>query len=124
MTWLRSTLGAGRLLWHLAAAVGGLYGDAVARCVVRRASRLLQLVDDAHDVEDDECTAGTCGHRWESSTVDGGDNVHIIPLRDQVNHAEDEDCVCGPTTHAVFRPSGSNGWLHVHHSLDNREAIE
>lgn len=117
MTWLRSTLGAGRLLADLAS-------TAVAAVVLRLATRLLQLVDDAHDFGEDDCSNGTCSHGWETSTVDGGDNVHVIPLRDRIAHAEDEDCVCGPTPEAVFRPDGSNGWLHIHHALDNREAIE
>lgn len=48
MTWLRSTLGAGRLLTDLAATA-----LATAAAVVRPAIRLAQLVDDAHDLEED-----------------------------------------------------------------------
>lgn len=47
MTWLRSTLGAGRLLADLAA-------TAAAVVVLRPTARLLQLVDDAHDTEGDD----------------------------------------------------------------------
>lgn len=47
MTWLRSTLGAGRLLADLA-------GTAAAAVLLRPAARLLQLVDDAHDLEGDD----------------------------------------------------------------------
>lgn len=46
MTWLRSTLGAGRLLADLAATA--------AAAVLRPAVRLLQLVDDAHDTDIDD----------------------------------------------------------------------
>ena len=30
-------------------------------------------------------------------------------------------CPCGPTTEAVTREDGSNGWLVVHHSIDGRQ---
>ena len=51
--------------------------------------------------------------------------VHVCPDSDLVEHDTDGgDCVCGPTTEAVFRPDGSNGWLIIHHSLDGREHRE
>ncbi len=63
---------------------------------------------------------------WESATWDGGNHVHVLPLRDIVTHAEtdDGDCVCGPTIEPVTRDDGSVGWLMVHHSLDGRERHE
>jgi hypothetical protein len=50
--------------------------------------------------------------------------VHVLPISDQIEHTLDEDCPCGPTTEAVFRDDGSNGWLVTHHSLDGREQRE
>lgn len=51
--------------------------------------------------------------------------VHVLPLGDLIEHDGDGgDCPCGPTTEAVMRDDGSNGWLVVHHSLDGREASE
>lgn len=46
--------------------------------------------------------------------------IHTVPVDDLIEH-EDHDCPCGPTTEAVFRDDGSNGWLVVHNSLDGRE---
>lgn len=66
----------------------------------------------------------SCDCAWETTTSDGGDNVHVIPLRDQVAHTDTDDCPCGPRTEPVFRPDGSNGWVHTHHSLDRREDSE
>jgi hypothetical protein len=51
--------------------------------------------------------------------------VHVVPVNDIVEHDSDGgDCICGPTTEAVMRDDGSNGWLIIHHSLDGREARE
>lgn len=51
--------------------------------------------------------------------------VHTYPVGDLIEHdTEGGDCICGPTTEAVFREGGSNGWSVVHHSLDGREASE
>lgn len=51
--------------------------------------------------------------------------VHCYPVGDLIEHDTDGgECVCGPSTEAVFREDGSNGWLIVHHSLDGREAHE
>lgn len=52
--------------------------------------------------------------------------VHVIPVGDLIEHdtSGDSDCVCGPSTEAVFRDDGSNGWLVVHNSLDGRELNE
>ena len=53
------------------------------------------------------------------------EHVHVYPHRDLIEHDTDSDqCICGPTTEAVFRHDGSNGWLVVHHSLDGREHHE
>lgn len=43
---------------------------------------------------------------------------------DLIEHEISEDCACGPTPEPVTRDDGSFGWVHVHHSLDNREAVE
>lgn len=51
--------------------------------------------------------------------------VHTYPGNDLIEHLTDGSaCPCGPTIEAVFREDGSNGWLIIHHSLDNREASE
>ena len=51
--------------------------------------------------------------------------VHVYPEGDLIEHVTDGgDCLCGPTTEAVFRDDGSNGWLITHHSLDGRESKE
>jgi hypothetical protein len=53
------------------------------------------------------------------------DTVHVIPVGDLVDHdTSGADCVCGPSTEAVYRDDGSNGWLIRHNSLDGREATE
>lgn len=52
-------------------------------------------------------------------------SIHVHPERDTVEHdTSGTPCVCGPTTEAVFRDDGSNGWLVTHHSLDGREHHE
>jgi len=61
---------------------------------------------------------------WESATVDQGRHVHVLPLNDVIDHDENDDCVCGPTSEVVFRDDGSVGWLFTHHSLDGRESHE
>lgn len=51
--------------------------------------------------------------------------VHTYPVGDLIEHDTDGgDCPCGPTTEAIFRPDGSNGWHVLHHSLDGRELHE
>ena len=51
--------------------------------------------------------------------------VHVSPVRDLIEHDTDGgDCICGPTTEAVMRDDGSNGWVITHHSLDGREKRE
>lgn len=53
------------------------------------------------------------------------DTYHVIPVNDLIEHDTDGyGCACGPTTEAVFREDGSNGWLVTHHSLDGRERFE
>lgn len=63
------------------------------------------------------------GGRWRTDLIAEG-VVHIRPIGDLTDHPLVGDCVCGPRTEAVFRPDGSNGWMHVHHSLDGREQHE
>lgn len=53
-----------------------------------------------------------------------GDEVHVIPCGDLIDHPTSPDCPCGPTTEPIEREDGSVGWLHTHHSLDGREAKE
>lgn len=51
--------------------------------------------------------------------------VHTYPIADLIEHDIDGgNCVCGPTTEAVFRADGSNGYHVLHHSLDGREVDE
>lgn len=50
------------------------------------------------------------------------DTLHVIPNGDLVDHESTPDCPCGPTSDPVTRHDGSVGWVHVHHSLDGREA--
>lgn len=51
--------------------------------------------------------------------------VHTCPVNDIVEHDTDGgECICGPTTEAVFRNDGTNGWQVIHHSLDGRERRE
>lgn len=63
---------------------------------------------------------------WETTSWDGGDHVHVLPLGDVVEHEErnDGECVCGPAVEYVARPDGSGGWLFTHHSADGRELSE
>lgn len=50
--------------------------------------------------------------------------VHAFPWDDLIDHVTDgSGCPCGPSTEAIFRPDGSNGWLVLHHSLDGRERL-
>lgn len=51
-------------------------------------------------------------------------STHVYPLADIIEHEMTDDCPCGVRTEPVKRDDGSVGWLHVHHSLDNREATE
>jgi hypothetical protein len=50
--------------------------------------------------------------------------LHVMPVGDLLEHtcAPGTECVCGPTTEPVPAKDGSMGWIHVHHSLDGREA--
>jgi hypothetical protein len=50
--------------------------------------------------------------------------LHVLPAADLIEHETTEDCPCGPKAEPVERDDGSMGWLHVHHSLDGREATE
>lgn len=52
------------------------------------------------------------------------DIFHVMPIGDLIAHQADEDCVCGPAAQLVRRPLSGDVWLHVHHSLDGREARE
>ncbi len=50
--------------------------------------------------------------------------LHVLPANDLIEHETTDDCPCGVTTEPVEREDGSMGWLHIHHSLDGREAAE
>lgn len=50
--------------------------------------------------------------------------VHVLPVDDLIEHEASDTCICGPTTEAVFRDDGTNGWLVTHNSLDGRERQE
>lgn len=47
--------------------------------------------------------------------------VHVMPNNDLIEHADSDDCVCGPTTKPVEREDGTIAWICVHHSADGRE---
>lgn len=51
-------------------------------------------------------------------------DIHVMPNGDLIEHSDSDDCLCGPTADPVARDDGSYGWVHVHHSLDGREARE
>lgn len=51
------------------------------------------------------------------------DDMHVRPLGDFIEH-EWADCICMPRVEPVKRDDGSMGWIHIHHSLDGREANE
>lgn len=50
--------------------------------------------------------------------------VHVHPLDDLIEHHLTDDCPCGPESRREVLEDGSDGWLIVHHSLDNREKEE
>lgn len=65
---------------------------------------------------------------WRTVEVDEGEVdegvVHVVPRADLVPHQLDDDCVCGPRFELVVNEGGPDGHMHVHHSLDGREAFE
>lgn len=58
---------------------------------------------------------------WRNVTSDDGNQIHVIPLNDDVEHGETVDCVCGPDLEAIGEPAVL---LVRHHSLDGREHHE
>ncbi|MEV2239508.1 hypothetical protein [Micromonospora sp. NPDC049891] len=52
------------------------------------------------------------------------DDLHVTPVGDLIDHTTDDTCLCGPRPERVTRADGSDGWLHIHHSLDGREHKE
>lgn len=50
--------------------------------------------------------------------------LDVCPAGDLIKHDTTGDCVCGPTVEPVKHEDGSIGWIHIHHSLDNRESKE
>ena len=61
---------------------------------------------------------------WLTIYDEHGREGHTLPLHDDVEHDDDEDCICGPTCEPVPRDDGSIAWLYRHHSLDGREHRE
>jgi hypothetical protein len=49
------------------------------------------------------------------------DDIHILPIRDLIEHEESWKCVCGPEAE-YFEETGR--WMYSHHSLDGRELNE
>jgi hypothetical protein len=47
-------------------------------------------------------------------------DLHVMPRGDLVEHAADDNCVCGPAMLREVRADGSDGWIAVHHALDGR----
>lgn len=61
---------------------------------------------------------------WRTERV-ADDEVQVYPLEDLITHDLTEDrCVCGPRNELVTRDGDRDAWVHVHHSLDGREAFE
>lgn len=66
---------------------------------------------------------------WESILVEPG-VVHVHPLEDLIEHDIEPgtDCVCVPRVELVEKSphdeDAPDAWMHVHHSLDGREATE
>jgi len=62
---------------------------------------------------------------WIAIAADeDGNEVHVLPIRDLIDHTEDADCICGTTTEPCPRDDGSMAWLISHFSLDGREKWE
>ena len=53
-----------------------------------------------------------------------GNEAHVHPVGDLIEHELTDDCPCGPRQEPVKRDDGSTGWLVVHNSLDGRELTE
>lgn len=53
-----------------------------------------------------------------------GETIHVLPIKDALDHESSDECVCGPSPTPVKREDGSVGWFQTHHSLDGREAEE
>ena len=51
--------------------------------------------------------------------------LHVLPVRDIVEHDASEGCICGPSL-KVYPHDSSHGyvWVYAHHSLDRREVKE
>ncbi len=66
--------------------------------------------------------------RWLSVAVEnvatGSQGVDVVPLDDLITHELGEGCACGPRVELHHAEDGSDVWLHVHASLDGREARE
>jgi hypothetical protein len=52
-------------------------------------------------------------------------HLHVVPVGDLIEHDTEhqEGCVCGPDVELNETRAG-DGWIYVHHSLDQRELSE
>lgn len=65
--------------------------------------------------------------RWLSVMVEtesGARGVDVVPLDDLIVHELGDRCVCGPSVELQRDEDGADWWIHVHASLDGREAQE
>lgn len=50
--------------------------------------------------------------------------MHVIPVNDQIEHEESDECACVPAQEPVEREDGSVGWVVVHHAWDGRPQVD
>ena len=50
--------------------------------------------------------------------------LHVLPIGDLIEHASDDDYLCGPTAQPVKADDGSIDWMLIDHGLDGREQAE
>lgn len=72
-------------------------------------------------------TSPTTPPRWDTSATDSsGDEIHVSPVGDLVEHEMTPLCLCGPTGD-IIGPEDTGGrpaMMYTHHSLDGRELAE
>lgn len=71
--------------------------------------------------------AGNDPAGWDTSATDTtGDEIHVMPIGDLVEHETTSLCLCGPTGE-IIGPEDTGGrpaMMYIHHSLDGRELSE